>query len=86
LNPDRPQWRSRKTKEKTMTKQSATKRPTHTAYAVDGEGDKATWTELGALWPHEDGKGFNLALRALPIGGRLVIRQRKANGDRGAGA
>ena len=55
-----------------------TKRPTHTAYMVDGEGKDATWTELGALWAHEDGQGFNLTLKALPISGRVVIRQRKA--------
>ena len=55
-----------------------TKRPTHTAYMVDGEGKDTTWTELGALWAHEDGQGFNLTLKALPISGRVVIRQRKA--------
>ena len=61
-----------------MTKPAPSKKPSHTAYVVDGEGDSATWTEIGALWPHEDGKGFNLNLKALPLGGRVVIRQRKA--------
>lgn len=55
-----------------------TKRPTHTAYMVEGEGKEASWTEVGALWTHEDGEGFNLILRALPVSGRIVIRQRKA--------
>ena len=54
-----------------------TKRPTHTAFMVDGEGKDATWTDIGALWAHEDGQGFNLTLKALPISGRIVIRQRK---------
>ncbi len=54
------------------------KRPSHAAYMVEGEGDNATWTEIGALWAHEDGQGFNLSLKALPVSGRIVIRQRKA--------
>jgi hypothetical protein len=58
-------------------------KPTHTAYVVEGDGEKANWTEIGALWPHEDGKGFNLALRALPVNGRLVIRVRKEKKEAG---
>ena len=45
---------------------------------VEGEGKEAHWTEIGVLWSHEDGKGFNLTLKALPVNGRLVIRSRKA--------
>lgn len=59
-----------------MTK-STTNRPAFTAYAVEGEGKNANWTEIGAMWKHEDGKGFNLNLKALPLTGRLVIRERK---------
>lgn len=69
-----------------MTKSTQTKRPSHIAYMVEGDGDNATWTELGALWAHEDGKGFNLALRALPVGGRLVIRTRKPKSATGESA
>jgi hypothetical protein len=65
-----------------MTK--TTNRPSHTAYIVDGEGEKAVWTEIGALWAHEDGKGFNLNLKALPFNGKLVIRQRKERDDKEA--
>ena len=54
------------------------KRPTHSAYMVEGEGENAIWTEIGALWAHEDGQGFNLSLKAIPVSGRLVIRKRKA--------
>ncbi len=63
-----------------MTK-TTSKRPSHTAFLVEGEGDNATWTELGAIWGHEDGKGFNLSLKAIPVSGRLVIRERKAKTD-----
>ncbi len=59
-------------------KTNSNKRPTHSVYMVEGEGEAAIWTEIGALWPHEDGKGFNLNVKAIPLGGRLVIRQRKA--------
>ncbi len=52
------------------------KRRSHAAYMVEGEGDNATWTEIETLWAHEDGQGFNL--KALPVSGRIVIRQRKA--------
>jgi hypothetical protein len=57
--------------------QTNSKRPTHSAFLVEGEGKDATWLEIGALWAHEDGQGFNLTLKALPVTGRIVIRQRK---------
>ena len=50
--------------------------PTHIVYQVlDREGDKsAIWTRIGAAWPHNDGKGFNITLTALPVDGRLSVR------------
>lgn len=54
-------------------------KPTHTAFTVrdyktkDGE-DKGRWLEIGAAWVHKDGKGFDVALDALPVDGRLVLR------------
>jgi hypothetical protein len=57
-------------------KQKTDIRP-HNVFVVDGEGDNAFWTKVGAAWPHEDGKGFNLTLTALPVNGRLVIREPK---------
>jgi hypothetical protein len=57
---------------------SKSKKPTHEAFVVTGEGDNAFWTKLGAVWPHDDGKGYNVDLIALPVSGRLVIRERKA--------
>ncbi|HEY0329887.1 MAG TPA: hypothetical protein VGC77_12400 [Rhodopseudomonas sp.] len=49
----------------------------HGVFVVDGEGDNAFWTKVGAAWPHEDGKGFNITLTATPVSGRLVIREPK---------
>jgi hypothetical protein len=63
-----------------MSKTNQPNRPSHHLYVVQGEGESAVWTEIGALWPHADGNGFNLDLRALPVTGektRTVIRSRK---------
>ncbi|NPU65456.1 hypothetical protein HL667_10670 [Bradyrhizobium sp. 83012] len=35
-------------------------KPTHEAFVVNGEGKNAFWTKLGAAWPHDDGKVFNV--------------------------
>src|SRR5271168_5208446 len=49
-------------KETTMSNEQNTKAlPTHRIYSVSRNGEKkATWQEIGAAWPHKDGKGFNL--------------------------
>ena len=54
--------------------------PTYRAYQVEdgGPGDdtsKGHWTEIGAAWPHKDGKGFSIKLQALPVDGRIVLRE-----------
>lgn len=62
---------------------TTSKHPTHRAYVVSGEGDARSWLEIGAQWPHNDGKGFTLKLSALPVGGEIVIRMpepKKAKG------
>jgi hypothetical protein len=51
--------------------------PTHNAYVVEGEGDAAFWTRIGSAWAHSDGSGFNIALSAVPLTGRIVLRTRK---------
>jgi hypothetical protein len=63
-----------------MTDTRKPNRPSHTLWMVEGEGDKADWTEIGALWKHSKGDGFNLSLRAIPMAkdARLVILARKA--------
>ena len=57
-------------------------KPTHTAYVVkDPKPDtdqKAQWREVGAVWPHKNGKGFDLVLfEQLSISGRIVCTERK---------
>jgi len=56
---------------------SKPKKPTHEAFVVIGEGDSAFWTKIGAAWPHDDGKGWNIDVTAFPVNGRLVMRERK---------
>jgi hypothetical protein len=52
-------------------------RPTHSVFVVEGEGDSAFWTKIGAAWSHEDGEGYNITLTATPMNGRLVVRTAK---------
>jgi hypothetical protein len=42
--------------------------------AKEGSDKKARWIEIGAAWPNEDGKGFNVVLDAQSINGRLTLR------------
>lgn len=59
-------------------------KPDFDAYVVEGDGENAFWTKVGGAWQHKDGKGFNLVLTALPVNGRLVMREPKAQEDRKA--
>ena len=60
-----------------MAAKSKATKPSHEAFVVSGDGENAFWTKIGGVWSHEDGKGFNVELTALPVSGRLVIRERK---------
>jgi hypothetical protein len=67
---------------------SSTNRPTHSAFVVvdPPEGSdrnaKARWHEIGAVWTHRDGDGFDVLIRpGISISGRLVIRERRTDQD-----
>ena len=50
--------------------------PTHRAYSViRREGQDDYWLNLGLVFPHKDGNGFNLILQALPLDGKIVCRE-----------
>jgi hypothetical protein len=67
----------------TMIKTETPKRPSHRVYAVTKNGEKSYWTEIGAAWSHQDGKGFNVKLDYLPLNGaEIVIREPRTEGDR----
>lgn len=59
-----------------MTTETKNHQPSHIVYHVqEREGDRSNiWTRVGAMWPHEDGKGFSMTLNMLPMDGRLTIR------------
>jgi hypothetical protein len=40
------------------------RRPNHEAFVVTGEGENAFWPKVSGVWPHDDGKGFNVELTA----------------------
>ena len=50
------------------------RKPTHRLYRVLGDGADASWTPIGAAWPHKDGLGFSVTCDAVPLQGRLVLR------------
>ncbi len=57
-------------------------KPTHTAYVVvdakEGSDKKAQWIEVGAVWSHTDGRGFDLVIPpGISLSGRIVCRKRK---------
>jgi hypothetical protein len=66
-------------------KRTQTKTRPHGVYVVEGEGENAFWTKIGAAWPHEDAKGFNITLSAMPVNGRLVVREPKPAETKEAG-
>lgn len=61
-----------------MSKDTTNTTPTHSVYVVEGKGDNAFWSKIGAAWQHADGNGLNLTLTLLPLDGRVVIRTAKA--------
>ncbi len=56
-------------------------KPTHSAYIVTtpkGEDRKAQWHEIGAIWPHKNGNGFDLVIPiGISVSGRIVCTERK---------
>ncbi len=59
----------------TKSENTTSKGPSHVAYQVrDREGQKGFWTRIGSVWPHADGKGFNIQLDAVPLDGRITLR------------
>lgn len=53
--------------------------PAYIAYQVRDTEEKgeAFWTRIGVAFAHADGKGYNLILDAIPIGGQIALRTPK---------
>lgn len=59
-----------------MAEKSEAKQPTHRAYSViRREGQDDFWLNLGLVFPHKDGGGFNIMLQALSLDGKIVCRE-----------
>jgi hypothetical protein len=41
-------------------------------YESNGKTQKR-WTRIGAAFPHKEGPGFSIELKAFPVDGRLVV-------------
>jgi hypothetical protein len=41
-------------------------------YEREGKTQKR-WTKIGAAFPHKEGAGFSIELKAFPVDGRLVV-------------
>jgi hypothetical protein len=45
-----------------------------TVEEFETNGKKASsWTKIGAAFPHKDGIGLSIELKAFPVDGRLVV-------------
>jgi hypothetical protein len=58
-------------------KESIMSKPSHRAYLVEalpeGSDRKPRWIEVGVIWPHKQGQGFDLVIPAgMAISGRIV--------------
>ena len=50
-------------------------------YESNGKTQKK-WTKIGAAFPHKEGAGFSIELKAFPVDGRLVVLPPDLNDDR----
>jgi len=68
-----------------MISETTPRSPAYRAYAVLKRigSDKSNWTEIGAAWPHKDGKGLSLKLDLLPASpeAEIVLREPKTEGS-----
>lgn len=47
-------------------------------YEDEAGAEKSLWTRIGVAFPHKDGQGLNVELKAVPVNGKLVIRRHEA--------
>ena len=58
------------------------KSPSHRAYVVSqpkpGSDQKGFWHEVGVVWPHKSGKGFDIVIHeGISVSGRIVCTEPK---------
>lgn len=56
-------------------------KPTYNAYVVTQskqERGKTFWTKVGAVWPHNEGSGFDVVIaEGISVSGRIVCTEPK---------
>lgn len=57
-------------------------KPSHIAYVIidpkEGADGKSYWHRVGSVWPHKNGKGFDLVIPAgISVSGRIVCTEPK---------
>jgi hypothetical protein len=60
----------------------SSKQPSHRAFVVtqakEGTDQKGFWHEIGIVWPHSKGKGFDLVIHeGISVSGRIVCTEPK---------
>jgi len=68
-------------KENTMSS-----KPSHRAYVVskpkEGSDQKGFWHEVGVVWPHKSGNGFDVVIHdGISVSGRIVCTEPKKDDD-----
>ena len=59
-----------------MAEKEQPRQPTHRAYSViRREGQDDFWLNIGIVFPHKDGSGYNIMLQAFPLDGKIVCRE-----------
>jgi hypothetical protein len=58
------------------------KAPSHRAYVVtpgkEGSDKKGFWHEVGVVWPHKNGNGFDIVIHeGMSVHGRIVCTEPK---------
>jgi len=58
-------------------------KPVYNAFTTreykEGGAKKTFWVQIGSVFPHKNGKGFDVILDALPIDGRIVLLEPKTD-------
>jgi type IV secretory pathway TraG/TraD family ATPase VirD4 len=62
----------------------SSKQPSHRAFVVtepkQGSDQKGRWYEVGVIWPHKSGKGFDLVVHpGISVSGRIVCTEPKSD-------
>jgi hypothetical protein len=59
-----------------MAEKDESRLPSHRAFSViRREGQDDFWLNVGLAFQHKDGKGFNIVLQAMPLDGKIVLRE-----------